>query len=433
MSPADIASAFISTNMEKEGLALFGGNGNPKGSALNVMLFLHAFSGNEKFVELWLDSGVVRQENVLINLYYFALKNKRTRLALEIARRLFKSYDNEANMFRLAESLIAEKHFEEGIALINKDAENNNKAGQIYLSGISGLAEAGRFSKESPEAEKFLRICNKFVESPDAPESTVIAVAFALSNTGYHDRAKNLFYNLALAHPDMDESFTKMYLYSTVMAPDRKDFGLISQMVLNTRKEDEQKILELLETYGMQGHIMLLIEKRHGTDIPLNLYRKYLSSLLKCRQMQTFDLIVKKMPPPQSFSLEDMGGIFELLVLAGKEEEASVFYDALAQNKQTTSPSLARRLGFYFANNKKYEKSISVFFDLAKASNDPDSPDVSQLMSLPEIGTSQDVVNWLVEQAKSSKDEKQLKWLEYLNYIKQPEKVIEILREYYAE
>jgi len=39
----------------------------------------------------------------------------------------------------------------------------------------------------------------------------------------------------------------------------------------------------------------------------------------------------------------------------------------------------------------------------------------------------------MYQQAKVSKDEKQLIWLEYLNYIKRPEEVIEILKGYYAE
>ena len=433
LSPADIASAFISTSMEKEGLNLFGGDGNPKGSALSVMLFLHAFSGNEKFVELWLDSGIVRPEGVLINLYYFALHNKRTRLALEIARRLFKSYGTEANKFRLAESLVAEKHYEEGIAMIGEDAEKNSKAAEIYLSGISGLAVAGRFSKESPEAEKFLRICDKFIKSPETPKSTIAAVAFALSNTAYHDRAKNLFYGLALADPDINDSFTKMYLFSTVMAPERKDFELITALVLNTKKEDEQKVLGLLEAYNMQGQIMLLVEKRYGSDIPLNLYPKYLNCLLKCRKMETFDLVVKKLPPPQSFSEEDRESIFETLMLGGKDADASIFFDALDKKKQSMNPSLVRRLGYYFANNKNYEKAIPVFFELAKASGDPESSDLSLLVSLPGIGENKEVVDWLIVQAKTEKDEKQLKWLEFLNYVKRPEEVIEILKEYYAE
>ncbi len=430
LSPVDIASMFISVKMEKEGLNLFGGIGTPTKNALNVMLFLHAFAGNEKFVKTWLDSGSRKPENVLINLYYFAFRNKRIQLSVEIARSLFKLYDTRENRFRLAESLIAGKNYDEAIALISEYAEEDNRAGELYLSGISGLAEEKRFSKLSPIAEKFLRICDNFIKSPNTPKSTIITVAFALSSTGYHDRAKDLFHDLALANPDIKDSFTRMYLYSAVMAPERKDFNLITDIVLKTRKEDEQKVLELLETYNMQGHIMVLIEKRYGSDVPLAIYPKYLNCLVKCRKMQTFDLLVGKLPPPQSFREEAQGSIFETLISAGKDAEASVFYDAL---KKAVNPESVRRLGHYYANNKKYDKAIPILFELAKASKNPESPDLNLLINLPGISGNSEVVGWLVDQAKTSKADEQLKWLEYLNYIKHPGEVVEILKEYYAE
>ncbi len=433
LSPEDIASMFILTNMEKEGITLFSGPGVPAKSALNVLLFLNAYAGDEKFIDQWLDSSHQNAENTLISLYYFSVRAKRIGLALATARRLFKLYKTDDNRIRLAEALISSKKYEEGIALINEDAEINKKAGEIYLSGISGLAEEGRFSKESPEAEKFLRICNKFIESPETPKPTIIVVAFALSNAAYHDRSKDLFYDLAIADPDLKDPFTKMYLFSTVKAPDRKDFKLILNLILNTKTEDEQKLLELLEAYNLQGHIMMLIEKRCGTDIPLHLYPKYLSCLLKCRQMQTFDIVVGNLPSPESFTEEDRVSIFEALMLGGKDAEASLYYDALDKNKQGMNSSLVRRLGYYFANKKEYEKAIPLFFELAKASNDPESSDLSLLLSLPGIGKNQEFVDWLVSQAKLSKDEKQLSWLEFLNYIKRPEEVIEILKGYYTE
>jgi hypothetical protein len=433
LSPEDIASMFILTNMEKEGITLFSGPGVPAKSALNVLLFLNAYAGDEKFIDQWLDSSHLNPENTLITLYYFSVRAKRTGLALATARRLFKLYKTDDNRFRLAEALIAAKKYNEGIALINEDAEINNKAGEIYLSGISGLAQEGLFLKESPEAEKFLRICNKFIESPETPKATIIVVAFALSNTAYHDKAKDLFYDLALADPDLKDPFTKMYLFSTVTAPDRKDFKLITNLVLNTKTEDEQKLLDLLEAYNLQGHIMMLIEKRYGTDIPLHLYPKYLNCLLKCRQMRTFDIVVEKLPPPESFTEEDRGSIFETLILGEKDAESSIYYNALDKNKKGMNSSLVRRLGYHFANKKEYEKAIPVFFELAKASNDPESSDLSLLVSLPGIGKNQEFVDWLVSQAKLSKDEKQLTWLEFLNYIKRPEEVIEILKGYYTE
>jgi tetratricopeptide (TPR) repeat protein len=433
LSPVDIASLFISTKMEKEGLKLFAGSGNPTGGELNVILFLSAYSGDEKFVENWLDLGLQNPEDVLMNLYYFSLRNKRTGLALAIARKLFNLYNTDGNRFRLAEALIAEKKYKEGIALVYDDAGKNFQAGEIYISGITGLASTGKFSKESPEAARFIQACENILKSKDIRKPLLVTIAYALSNTGYHEKAKNIFYELACSDPDIKDSFTKMYLYSTVMSPERKDFKLITKLIDKTKKEDEGKVLSLLETYGMQGQVMLLVEKRYGSDIPLDIYPKYLNSLLKCRQMKTFDLVVKKLPPPLSFSIEQRCGIFECLVLAGKEKEASVFYDALDQKKQNMTPSLVRRLGFYFANNKNYGKAIPVFFELAKAGNDPDSSDLSLLVSLPGIGENKEVVDWLVKQAKTSKDEKQLKWLDYLNYVKQPGKVIEILKEYYAE
>ena len=433
LSPVDIASMFISANMEKEGLSLFGGGGNPKGSALNVVLYLNAFTGNEKFVKLWLDSGLKKPENVLIDLYYFAFHNKRTRLALEVARRLFNSYNTENNRFRLAESLVAERYYQDGITLISEFAEINLKAGEIYLAAVSGLAGEGRFSKESAEAEKFLRICDALIKSPGTAKPLLIIIAYALSNTGYHDKAKDIFYDLALASPDIKDPFTKMYLYSAAMSPERKDFNLIANLILKTRKEDENTVLKLLEAYNMQGQIMLLIEKRHGTDIPLHLYPISLSSLLKCRQMQAFSTVAGKLPPPQSFSEEERGSIFESLMLGGKDADASVFYDALDKGKRSINPSLVRRLGYYFANKREYEKTIPVFFELAKAGKDPESGDLSLLVSLPGIGENKEVVDWLVKQAEMSKDEDQLKWLEYLNYVKHPEKVVEILKDLYAE
>lgn len=432
LSPEDIAAMFISTNMEKEGVALLGGDGNPKGGALIAVLYLRVVTGNEKFVELWLDSGLKKPESVLINLYYFAFHNKRTKLALEVARRLFKLYDTENNRFRLAEALVAEKHYEEGIALISEFAEIDLKAGEIYLAGISGLAQQGRFSKESADAAKFLRICDKFIKSPGTTKPLFIIIAYALSNTGYHDKAKELFYDLALVSPALKEPFTKMYLYSTVKAPERKDFKLITELIVMTGKEDEAKLLKLLETYSMHGQIMLLLEKRYGTDVPLHLYPISMNSLLKCRQMKTFDIVAGKLQSPDSFGEEDRKSIFETLMLAGKDAEASIFYDALKEKKQSVNPSLVRRLGYYFANNNKYEKAIPIFFELAKENNTSESPDLSLLLSLPGISENNQVVEWLTSQAKTADAESQLTWLEYLNYIKHPEKVIEILKEYYA-
>jgi len=255
-------------------------------------------------------------------------------------------------------------------------------------------------------------------------------VAFALSGTGYHDRAKVLFHNLALATPGMEEPFMKMYLYSTVMAPDRKDFDIITNVIMKTKAEDEQKVLDLLDTYDMQGQIMILLENRYGGDVPLHAYAKYLNCLLKCRKMQNFDMLVGKLPPPQSFSEEDQGSIFESLILAGKNAEASVFYEAL---KNSVSPGSVRRMGLYYANMKKYDKAIPIFFELAKADNTLQSPDLSILVNLPGISENKEIVEWLTIQAKKADAEPQLTWLEYLNYVKHPEKVIEILKEYYVE
>lgn len=434
VSPVDIASMFISTNMEKEGIKLFSGSsGTPDGSALNVLLFLHAYSGDEKFVDKWLDSGLQNPEDVLINLYYFSLHNKRTGLALSTARRLFSLYSTDGNRYRLAEALIAVKKYDEGIAMVRDNAEKNNQAAEIYLSGISGLAGTGKFSKDNQEAARFIRVCDNIVKSPDTPRPLLITVAYALSNTGYHLKAKNIFYELANSNPDIRDSFTKMYLYSAVMAPERQDFKLITNLIEKTKKEDEPQVLSLLETYDMQGQIMLLLEKRYGSDIPANLCSKYLNCLLKCRQMQTFDQVVNKLPPPKSFSEEERGNIFTTLVLAGKEKEAAVFYDSLDQKKQDMPPPLVRRLGYHFANKKDYDKAIPVFFELAKNANDPESHDLSLLVTLPGIGENQVFVDWLVKQARTSKDDKQLRWLEFLNLIKRPEEVIAILKEYYAE
>lgn len=433
ISPVDIASMFISANMEKEGIKLFSASGVPSGSALSVLLFLHAYSGDETFVDKWLDSGLQNPEDVLINLYYFSLHNKRTGLALSTARRLFSLYSTEGNRYRLAEALIAERKYDEGIALVRDNAEKNNQAAEIYLSGISGLAGTGKFSKDNQEAARFIRVCDNIIKSPDAPRPLLITVAYALSNTGYHLKAKNIFYELANSNPDIKDSFTRMYLYSAVMAPERQDFKLITNLIEKTKKEDEPQVLSLLETYDMQGQIMLLLEKRYGSDIPASLCSKYLNCLMKCRQMQTFDQVVKKLPPPQSFSEEERGNIFTTLVLAGREKEAAAFYASLDQKRQDMPPTLVRRLGYHFANKKDYDKAIPVFFELAKNANDPESPDLSLLVSIPGIGENREFVDWLVKQAKTSKDEKQLRWLEFLNHVKRPEEVIAILKEYYAE
>lgn len=431
LSPADIASLFIAVKMEKEGLELFGGGvKNPTKKAMHVMLFIHAFIGNEKFVKLWLESGSKKPENVLINLYYFAFRNKQIQLSEDIARCLFKLYDSQENRLRLAEALIAGKHFDEAIALISDYAEEDGNVGRFYLSAVSGLAEERRFSKRSPIAEKFLRICDNFIKSPDTPESTIVSVAFALSSTGYHDKAKPLFHDLALANPAIKDPFTKMYLYSTVMAPERKDFKLITELLLKSRIEDEQKVLELLDAYDMQGQIMIFIETRHGNNVPLHAYAKYLNCLLKCRNMETFNILVGKLPPPQSFSEEDQGSIFESLILAGKNAEAAAFYEAL---KNSASPGSVRRMGLYYANIKRYDKAIPIFFELAKADNTLLSPDLSILISLPGISENKEIVEWLASQANKADSESQLTWLEYLNFIKHPEKVIEILKKYYVE
>lgn len=431
LSPVDIASMFISTNKEKEGLEIFSGPGTPKRNALYVILFLKTYAGDDKFVSDWLDSGLENPESILINLYYFSLRNRRTGLALTIARRLYDSYATDGNRFRLAEALIAEKKYGEGVELVRNDAGNNNIAGEIYLSGISGLADTGKFSRESPEADRFVRICENILRAHDTPKPLLVSVAYALSNTGYHLKAKKIFHDFAAGNPDIGDSFTKMYLFSTAMAMERQDFALVGELMVKTKKEDEQKVITLLETYGMYGQIMFFMEKRYGGEIPLHLYPKYLNCLLKCRQMRKFDSVAGKLPPPQSFSDEAVGEIFASLMLAGKENEAAAFYEFLNRNKRNLPSALVRRLGYYFANNDDYEKAIPVLFELARASNEPESSDLSLLVTLPGIEKNQEFLDWLLKHAKISKGDEQLKWIEYLNFLKRPEEVVEILKEYY--
>jgi len=54
------------------------------------------------------------------------------------------------------------------------------------------------------------------------------------------------------------------------------------------------------------------------------------------------------------------------------------------------------------------------FFELAKASNDPESNDLNLAGEPARNWKEQRFVDWIVSQAKVSKDEKQLIWLEYL-------------------
>ena len=107
----------------------------------------------------------------------------------------------------------------------------------------------------------------------------------------------------------------------------------------------------------------------------------------------------------------------------------SFFGSISDKGRDQLSQSLLRRLGYYFANNGNYDKSMPLFFELAKKNPLPDSSDVSTLVNLPGASENKLIIEWMIKQAKSSKGEIQVRWLELLNYIKQPQAVIDIIEE----
>ncbi len=430
LEDADIANIYISAGIEDEGLRIFANPQRKSGKDFYVNLYLRAFKGDDAYVEAWIDGAGAELEQKISAVYYFAAKSKREAIMFKASQRLYALQPNKENRLRLAEQYLLRKNYAKVIELTHNDADSDNRSGAIYLGAVSALASEGLLNQDSPELPRMLRICTKIASDPNAPDALKINAGYALSNTGHHNLAKQIFYTFAMKNPSVKNDLTRMYFYSTVMSPERQDYKNINLLTEKIKKDDEPELLQVLETYGMLGQIMTLLEKRYGTNIPIHLYPMYLNCLLKCRKLQNLDKITALMPDPASFTDQEKNEIFTTLMLAGRDPAAARFYNALSEEaSDNVQQSLVRRLGYYYANKGDYKNAIPLFFSLAKQNPVPDSTDVGILMSFPGTTENKSVIDWFVAQAKSTKDETQLRWLEILNITKHPDAVIDIIEE----
>ncbi|MBN2642946.1 MAG: hypothetical protein JXR78_14945, partial [Victivallales bacterium] len=431
--PATIAYIYASGGIPELGLEKFKSNGAPEGKMFDVILFLYAYSGNDKFVEDYLASHLENPEKQLEQLYMFLERGRHYDLVFQVAERMYKQYPTLDNRIRLGRALIATKQYQKAVDLVKSDAESLKQARDIFMAGIAGISSLGQFSKDSPEANIFLHICDLILNSPDSTALDISNTAFALSNTGYYARAKNIFYKLAQEHNTTRTPFLKQFLYLSTRVPSRQDFKKVRELIASSPPNEEQEVVNMLASLHMYGHIMLLLKLRHGKDIPMKYYPVFMYSLLNSRMMKEFKMYCKLLPPPESFSLDDRISLFVTLLMARENDKADEFLESLKGHTEKIAPDLIRRLAYELANNKQYSKAISLFFMLAKREVNPKSDDIKAMISLMKNTPAPAILSWIEAQAQTTRNMVQVEWMRHLVFLDKPEAVINIYREQYGK
>lgn len=431
--PATIAYIYASGGIPELGLEKFKSNGTPEGKMFDVILFLYAYSGNNKFVEDYLASHPENPEKQLEQLYMFLERGKHYDLSLKVAERMYKQYQTLDNRIRLGRALIATRQYKQAVDLVKADAESLKQARDVFMAGIAGLSSTGNFSQDSPEANIFLHICDIILNSPDSTPLEISNTAFALSNTGYYAIARDIFYKLAQKHNTTRTPFLKQFLYLSTLAPSRRDFKEVRELIASSPADEEQEVVNMLASLHMYGHIMLLLELRHGKDIPHQYYPVFMYSLMNSRRMKEFNMYCKLLPSPKSFSLDDRISLFVTLLMARENDKAEEFLESLKGHTDKIAPDLVRRLAYELANNKQYDRAISLFFMLAKREVNPKSDDTEAMISLMKNTPAPAILSWIEAQAETTKNMVQVEWMRHLVFLDKPEIVINIYREQYGK